>query len=332
MSLIGPYQSLQFVHAQDCSEEHGDAVWGVKWTTKDRVVSVSADGSVKQWDTASGQTLAARPPHTIGIGSLSVSPTGTHALYNSLEGLTALWDLETNELVGSHESYTRTSGSGEQGEPAWSVSLHPSGETYAATGASGKVTIHSAGPSNFGERVAKLDSGRSRMGMFATHSPDGKRLALSLETGQIFIFDLTAQALAATYTAHAAAVRSLAWSADGEQILSASDDRRLTLFDVRASPSGKPGAGAVAALVGHGSWVLSAAFSPDGRLALSGSADKTIKVWDIGARAAVSTIQDTGEVWSVSWRPQAPAPGTAGAFVTGGEDGFVKWWRSAGAS
>lgn len=62
------------------------------------------------------------------------------------------------------------------------------------------------------------------------------------------------------------------------------------------------------------------------------SADKTIKVWDIGARAAVSTIQDTGEVWSVSWRPLAPAPGSAGAFVTGGEDGAVKVWRSAGAS
>jgi len=62
------------------------------------------------------------------------------------------------------------------------------------------------------------------------------------------------------------------------------------------------------------------------------SADKTIKVWDIGARAAVSTVADTGEVWSVSWRPKPPALGTAGAFVTGGEDGVVKWWRGAGAS
>lgn len=63
----------------------------------------------------------------------------------------------------------------------------------------------------------------------------------------------------------------------------------------------------------------------------SRSADKTVKVWDIAARAAVSTIQDTGEVWSVSWRPQVPAAGSAGAFVSGGEDGTIKWWRSAGA-
>jgi len=60
------------------------------------------------------------------------------------------------------------------------------------------------------------------------------------------------------------------------------------------------------------------------------SADKSIKVWDIGARAAVSTVQDTGEVWSVSWRPKPAALGSPGAFVTGGEDGVVRWWRGAG--
>lgn len=63
----------------------------------------------------------------------------------------------------------------------------------------------------------------------------------------------------------------------------------------------------------------------------SSSADKTIKVWDLAARAAVSTIQDTDQVWSVSWRPQPAANGSAGAFVSGGEDGVVRWWRSAGA-
>lgn len=62
------------------------------------------------------------------------------------------------------------------------------------------------------------------------------------------------------------------------------------------------------------------------------SADKTIKVWDISARAAVSTVPDTGEVWSVSWRPKPSPNGSAGAFVSGGEDGVVRWWRAAGAS
>ena len=115
-------------------------------------------------------------------------------------------------------------------------------------------------------------------------------------------------------------------------LISASEDKRLILHDVRVSSSGKSGSGAVATFSGHSSWVLSTDISPDGRLALSGSADKTTKVLDIGARAAVSTVQDQGEVWSVSWRPKPPAHGTAGAYVIGGEDGLVRWYRSAGAA
>jgi WD repeat-containing protein 61 len=95
------------------------------------------------------------------------------------------------------------------------------------------------------------------------------------------------------------------------------------MHDVRTS---KGGSSAVASLTGHTSWVLSADVSPDGRLALSGSADKTIKIWDLSARAAVSTIADTGEVWAVAWRPRV-----GGVFVSGGEDGVVRWWRAGGA-
>lgn len=99
---------------------------------------------------------------------------------------------------------------------------------------------------------------------------------------------------------------------------------------------------------GHSSWVLSSDISPDGRLALSGyaywrlnntfslticnsSADKTIKVWDLAARAAVSTISESQEVWAVSWQPSSAAA-SAGAFVTGGEDGVVRWSKAAGTS
>lgn len=61
------------------------------------------------------------------------------------------------------------------------------------------------------------------------------------------------------------------------------------------------------------------------------SADKSIKVWDLAARASVSTTQESGEVWSIAWRPKPAPPGSAGAFVSGGHDGVVRWWRSAGS-
>lgn len=216
-------------------------------------------------------------------------------------------------------------------EPSWAVSLNPQGGTYAGTSGSGNINIYSASPDSFGVRQAVLSSGRNKHGMACKHSPDGKRIALSSESGQVFIFDLESGSLATTYTSHAMAVRSLAWSYDGQLLLTASDDKRLILHDVRSTASGKPGSGAVATLTGHSSWVLSADISPEGRLAVSGSADKSIKVWDLAARTPVSTTQESGEVWSVAWRPK-PAPiGSSGAFVSGGQDGLVRWWRSAGS-
>jgi len=319
-----------FLHALDCKEPHTDAIWGLAWAPNDTAISVSADGSIKQWDSTSGQVSRTLPPHTLGLISLSLSPTGEKVLFNSIEGLTRMWDLQSGDIVGTHESYAR-SGS-DPVEPSWSVSLSPKGGTYASTGGSGNVTIHSAEVDNFGERLTTLPSGRNKFGMHCKHSPDGSRVALSTESGQIYIYDLESNALTSTYTSHAMTVRSFAWSPDSQLLLSASEDKRLILHDVRTSASGKPGSGAVASLSGHTSWVLSTDISPDGRLALSGSSDKTIKVWDLSARAAVSTIQDTGEVWSVSWRPRVLSTGSAGAFLSGGDDGCVRWWRSAGTS
>jgi WD repeat-containing protein 61 len=103
-------------------EAHGDAVWDICWTAKDNaVVSISADGVIKRWNSTSGQVMRSAPPHTLGLVSLSVSPDGGHALYNSVDGTTFLSDLESGEIVGKHESYTRSAG--EPCESLWPV--HP---------------------------------------------------------------------------------------------------------------------------------------------------------------------------------------------------------------
>ncbi|KIY73293.1 WD repeat-containing protein 61 [Cylindrobasidium torrendii FP15055 ss-10] len=322
--------SLAFVEAYKSHPSQSDSIWDVVWTKNDSVLSVSADGTIRQWSGVGD----AKPPspnsefpakHTLGLNSLSVSPDAKYALYNSIEGLTALWDLTSGEIVGKFESYDRSSS--EEGiEPSWTVSLHPNGETYASSGASGNVTIHSAQPGEgFGRRLATLASGRSKFGLKALYSPDGRRVALASESGQIYVFDVETSALATTFSSHAMAVRDLSWSPDSSLLLGASEDKHLGLHDARAN------GGHVASFAGHSSWVLSVDISPDNRLGLSGSADKTIKVWDIGARAAVSTLQDNGEVWAVSWRPVASTTG-AGGFVSGGQDGVVRWWRGAGGA
>lgn len=85
-----------------------DSVWGVALTSKDEVVSVSADGTIKKRNAVSGQVSLAQPPHTLGLVSLDIDPTGKYALYNTLEGLTSLLDMDKGEVVGKYESYARS--------------------------------------------------------------------------------------------------------------------------------------------------------------------------------------------------------------------------------
>jgi WD40 repeat protein len=67
-------------------------------------------------------------------------------------------------------------------------------------------------------------------------------------------------------------VSSVAFSPDGQNIVSGSNDN---LVKVWSGSGGKE----VASLAGHAGTVYSVAFSPDGQHIVSGSEDKLVKVW-----------------------------------------------------
>ena len=67
---------------------------------------------------------------------------------------------------------------------------------------------------------------------------------------------------------------SVAFSPDGKQALSGSDDNTLRLWKVNTGKN-------IRTFSGHSDWVWSVAFSPDGNYALSGSFDKTLRLWDL---------------------------------------------------
>ncbi|KIO21287.1 hypothetical protein M407DRAFT_129643 [Tulasnella calospora MUT 4182] len=208
--------SKQFVHAHDSSRGHEDKIWALQWTTAEQCLSAGADGKLLLWDTtkANGAPVRQLQQHPLALISLSGNTEGTRVLSNSIEGTTSLYDVQTGELLGKHESFERRAGI--TAEPAWSVSLNPNGATYAASNGSGSVTIHSTEKESFGKLVQTLLSGRSKFGLSVAHSPDAKRIALSSETGAIYIFDVESATLIATFSSHAMSVRALAWSPDSQ--------------------------------------------------------------------------------------------------------------------
>ncbi|KZT60793.1 WD40 repeat-like protein [Calocera cornea HHB12733] len=295
-------------------DKHSGPVWGVKWTTDDKCISISADGSFILWKPDSAQVLC-RPAAT-DRALVSVScPAKNFALFNSTVGETRLINLSSGAIAGTKLDYKDAT------DCAWSVSMHPSESTYAAVGQQGTINIYSASPSSFGQHLTFTTPGKNVFGMCVSYSPDGKLLAMGNQEGHIYVCDSETTDLVSTYDSHAGCVRTLSWSQDSQELLSGSDDKRLVLHDLRGHRGGI--VTTFEGPQGHKSWVLSADLSSDGKLIASGSADKTLKVWDLGTRKCVSTTAEMGAVWSVSWRP------SGGQLVTGGDDGNVRWWRSA---
>lgn len=104
-------------------------------------------------------------------------------------------------------------------------------------------------------------------------SSNGRRLALSpVGYDQIELWDLETGTKIRTLDGHSAVIKSLAFSPDGQWLVSGSEDRLIKLWRLA---DGK----LRFTLSGHRGRVTQVAFSPDGRSLLSTGWDGTLRIW-----------------------------------------------------
>ena len=124
---------------------------------------------------------------------------------------------------------------------------------------------------------------------------------------------------------HQDKVNTVAYSPDGNLILTGSSDRTLHLWNSQGEPMGQP-------LKGHTDAVTAAAFNPDGQLIASGGEDKTIRLWDTqGNPIGEPFVGHEDAVTAIAFSPTPLGKGGAGGIIaSSSEDGTIRLWDTQG--
>lgn len=243
-----------------------------------KLVSASADNSIRIWDVASRVEVLHFYLGKAQYQARSIAIEGTFSKIaaGSMNGTVFLYDVNRNEKTNfpAHR------------DDVISLDFSPDGR-YLVTGSLGDTVSDSNDP-----LIKKWDVGSGaevpadRDTMFGVnrirYSPDGKLIAACSEDGIIRIRDASSGQTVWTLQGHGAEVVGIAFSPDSRRLASASGDQLVKIWDLTSGQD-------LLTLEGHQTSVRSVVFSPDGATLFSGSFDGTIRIWRAASQHEVET-------------------------------------------
>ena len=286
------------------------------------LVSGSADNTLIFWDAATGQPLD-RPllGHAGFVDAVAFSPDGRWLASGGADGRVILWDAATRRPLTVPLT----------GHAGWVLSLafSPDGEILTSADEQGTIILWDVRPG----QLEQIEAGAQPLAQALTEhqqavsglafSPTGNLLASGSEDGTIILWDISISLNTSISTlpetgiisghqrgqplaAHEGAVNGVAFSPDGQLLVSGSADQTVSVWEVRTGePLDRP-------FIGHAAGVLGVAFAPlepesedqpvlgshfSGVVA-SGGQDGAVILWDVGREYALGETL-TGHIDSV---------------------------------
>lgn len=244
---------------------------------------------VKVYDTANAREVLSLNGHSKRIRAIDISPDGKTIATGSQDGSIRLWDAgsgaeirkiefdESNKLVEFHD-----------------VQFSRNGDRLAVLGFETLVLFDTttwkgvkADSKDFVDRRVALS------GWKLAFSPDEKLIAVATFEGDVVFVGVNDLKIQRIVKLHQSNIKSLAFSADGGTLLTASWDRTVKATDVQSGES-------ISELHGHFSGVHDVAFSPDGNTIATASADFDVTLWNTRKLLQSGGLQTHGSSVSIS--------------------------------
>jgi WD40 repeat protein len=169
-----------------------------------RIASVGEDGLVRQWDSASGELLAAWSGHVSGGRDLCYTPDGKLLASGGFDGVLVIRDAESGAI--RHQLSF--------GDRIWAVACAPDGWHVASGGLDGRVRIWDALSGELVRLFAPpppLDRINSLI-----FNPSGRQLVVGRNCGHVEIWDTASEKRVRLLLGHTAQVYGLAVDATGK--------------------------------------------------------------------------------------------------------------------
>lgn len=259
----------------------------------------SADGTLKLWDPTSGQELRSLKSHETWVRSVVFAQDGNTIISGGNEGAIKFWDARKDPAVRSLVT---------SGMPISSLAFSPDSQRLAAVGVGGVFHVwHPAtGESIHAIRAQATFSGFA--GKFPLvgvgYGPDGSRLAVGNDAGQLRIHNARTLVVEQVIAAHDGTVWDLAYSPDGKRIASCGGLAPVREASAKIWDAETDQLRCTFQIPDKKYQVSSVNWTSDGKRVATASHDRTIRIWDAETGKELKTLEGHhSAVRSVAFSP-----------------------------
>lgn len=316
------------------------------------LASASDDQLIKLWDVSNGKLdekpLKTLKGHKYRVRSVCFSTDGKNLASSSLDKTINLWDVKTGELIRTftghkdwvwiavfnHDSSRLVSTSQDKELKVWdvikgicintiqmnsqvqSLAFSSNGALMAAGSDDNTVKIWDCNwdcPEGEFKYKETLEGHSGFVRSVAFNCNDD--LASAAYDNTIRLWDVSKGECRKVFRGHTHRLRSIAFSRDGNIMVSGGWDQKLKLWDI------EKGDDSLRTLQGWTDWVCSVDISPDGNFIVSGSEANEIYLWDVSTKERFRTFEGhTNWIWTVAFSPNGKL------LASGSFDRTVKLW------